>query len=56
MHKKNTFVLSSVDALVMVTLWHRHTQTTHSEAELGDVQVEPGRVEVDEAEQCSKYP
>ena len=29
---------------------------THSQAELGDVQVEPGRVEVDEAEQCSKDP
>lgn len=32
------------------------TPTTHSEAELCDVQVELGRVEVDEAEQRSKYP
>lgn len=32
-----------------------HTQT-HSEAELGDVQVELGRVKVNEAEQRSQYP
>lgn len=32
------------------------TPTTHSKAELCDVQVELGRVEVDEAEQRSKYP
>lgn len=42
--------------LVADPLRPTHMQTTHSKAELGDVQVEPGRVDVYEAEQCPKYP
>lgn len=33
-----------------------NSQMTHSKAQLGNVHVELGRVEVNEAEQCSKYP
>ena len=33
-----------------------NSQMTHSKAEPGDLQVELGRVEVNEVEQCSQYP
>lgn len=57
--KRQTFWPSDPHGPVTVTAADRHTPTftqeTHSEAELGDAQVELSRAEVNEAEQRTKY-